>query len=88
MIRPGIVWIEKKASARYFTEIRQITRGANKGKFAVILPAQPSREVIVDQAAIRRLPKVEADKPVNMVAYAERLVMGPQDPGEVGGGYE
>ena len=55
-IKPGWCWIKGKHSFRPFTEFRQIIKGKNKGKIEVILPATPSRKVLVDPASIRSYP--------------------------------
>ena len=55
-IKPGWVWVERKGGYRPFVEFRQITKGANRGKVEVTLPAVNARKVIVEAKSIRRYP--------------------------------
>lgn len=54
--KPGWLWWNPKGRWRPFVEFREIRKGKNKGKFEVILPAQPARKVIVERGMIRSFP--------------------------------
>jgi len=55
-IKPGLCWVETKNGFRPFVEFRHIIRGRNKGKVEVVLPARPSRKVLLEPGSIKRYP--------------------------------
>ena len=64
-IKPGWVWVERKGGYRPFVEFRQITKGTNKGKVEVTLPAVNARKVIIEATSIKRYPITATFKEVN-----------------------
>lgn len=61
--KPGhAVMINPKWASVQFTEFRQITKGANKGKIEITIPAQAERKIVVTPNQIKAYPIVTEDE--------------------------